>query len=69
MQDIRVKQSFVKVAICTMSYLEEKNRVGYSANAAPQNSSFPNKSRNSGFDSLADFEKKDLVSYTKENPA
>lgn len=44
-----------------MSYLEEKDKTIYSSKPVSSNPVFPRRSRNSGFESLADFEKKDLV--------
>jgi hypothetical protein len=60
-----LRQSCVKLIIYTMSYSEEKNRTAYSIQPVSSNAPFPNKSRNSGFESLADFEKKDLASHSK----
>ena len=65
MQDIPLRESCVELIIDTMSYLEEKNRTRYSTEPVSSNTPLPNKSRNSGFESLADFEKKDLVSHSK----
>lgn len=42
--------------------MEEKSQAGHSTTPISPSTFFPNKSRNSGFQSLVDYEKKDLVS-------
>lgn len=53
----------LQLPILEMSYKAEKNRTRFSSTpVSPNNTRFSKRSRNSGFQSLADFEEKDIVS-------